>query len=80
MILKTSKFEEYVKIRMAKLENKLKELEEDEVEIVECPKCHQVTFPLNEDLKCLFVNIMIPQNKLPRIIWKRFWEFQSLLQ
>lgn len=54
MILKTSKFEEYVKIRMAKLENKLKELEEDEVEIVECPKCHQVTFPLNEDLKCLF--------------------------
>lgn len=54
MILKTSKIEGYVKIRMTELENKLKELKENKIKIVECPKCHQVTFPLNEDLKCLF--------------------------
>jgi hypothetical protein len=54
IIHKTLKFEEYVKIKMAKLEKEINKLKEDKIEVVECPKCHQVSFPLDEDLKCLF--------------------------
>lgn len=47
-------FTEFITIRLAQIKEKLEAAKEANKEVLKCPKCYQVAFPLDDNLSCLF--------------------------